>query len=215
MFSNIKIISRSNNLEELPNMNWTPKTRIACICNLELGLGEQITFYGAQAPLLEQLIDIYKALEQLGAVSKRFRLNEYEFLINQCLGRTEIEVSRMNWNKSVSVLLKKTDFYARPHIEKFKLNVLNQLFYSTNESIRKHYGQLLLGDYNKLDDFPIGTKIETVITKNVKTFRRGFVVGQGYSKNWASFFYIILTEGKIYNKRYRKEDLLNTENRSD
>ncbi|MFK7770991.1 MAG: hypothetical protein AB8F94_02585 [Saprospiraceae bacterium] len=214
MFSNIKIISRSNNSEELPNKDWTLKTKIVCTCDLELGLGDKITFKSSEAPSLKKVISIYKALQKGNSNSEIFLLNKYELLIDQKSGKTLIEVKRENWDNSKSVLLQKENYYYSPYLEKFRVNILNQLLYNTNEEIRKYYCQQLLGDYNKSDDFAIGTKVETIISDNVKTIRNGYIIAQGYSKDWDTYCYSIFTDGQFYNKRYRKEDLIKKENGS-
>ena len=120
----------------------------------------------------------------------------------------------MNWNNSQKVLLQKPDYYYLSALNEFYLAVSNQLFYQTNKAVRNYYGQLLYGDYNKSDELSIGTKVETVLSDNVSTIRSGFVIGQGYSKNWGAAMYTIFTEGKRYNKWYRKEDLVKREEES-
>lgn len=213
MFKNIQIVSRRNNIQELPNQNWTLKTKIVCPCELELGLGESINFNLSESPSLKSIIELYKLLEKRNTVAKLFKLNDYEILIDQQMGKTKIEISRLNWNKTKTILLQKPNYHFSQHLDEFYLNVSNQIFYNTNKEVRNYYGQLIYGDYNKSSEFSIGTKVETVLSENVKTVRSGFIIAEGYSKDWGTC-YIIFTEGKKYKKRYRKEDLVKKEDDS-
>lgn len=208
MFKNIKIVSRSNNSQELPNENWTLKTKIVCLCEMDLGLNESMTFSLSESPTLKSIIEIYKSLERGNTTGKRFLLNGYEIHIDQRLGKTKIEVAKVNWDGSKTIILQKPNYFYPNHLNGFYLEVANQIFYKTNREVRRFYGQLIYGDYNKSDELSIGTKVETVLSDNVKTMRSGFIIGSGYSKEWDSPCYIILTDRKVYNKRYRKEDLV-------
>lgn len=194
----------------MPNMNWSLKTKIACKCELELGLGDKIVFNSSQAPSLKKMISIYQALENGSSTSETFQIDNYELIIER--GNAQVKIL-VKWNNAI--VLQRGNCYLLPYLERFKVDLLKQLLYNTNEDVRKHYCQRLLGDYNKSDDLAIGTKVETVLSENVKTVRSGYVVGQGNTKDWGgSTFYTIFTDEHFYSKRYRKEDLIKREHRN-
>ena len=130
MFSNIKLVSRSNHLEESPNLNWTVRTRIVCVCDLELGFSEKISLNMYNALLLEEMIKIYKALGHTRSKSEVFSINDdYELVITG----QYLEVYRKYGNQSKSLLTRREKVYTYSLINNFKLTILSQLFPNTNE----------------------------------------------------------------------------------
>jgi len=222
MFSNIKLFSRKNNKIEYPNKEWTINTKIYCLGILDFGFDEKYYWSQDVAPRLQYLIKYYKAIKE-NALSKDGRESKFEFDFRTSyrfelqIGKEEnpgscITIKSINWNGRKRLRLIK---YGRFHekVERFKLDLLNQVLPNTSRSFRNHFIKLLFEKGEDLDEkFNYGDKVETILGAGVKTKRTGYIMAKNQDKEGKVFFYIF-TSNKIYEKRYFKENLALKEQR--
>lgn len=78
MFTDIKLITKHGNITRGLGADWDVNSKIYCICSLEIGFGDKITWSEGNALSLSSLIEFYKKIAG-STTNPNDELYEYKF----------------------------------------------------------------------------------------------------------------------------------------
>lgn len=78
MFTEIKLITKRDNIIQELTSDWNSNSKIFCACSLEIGFGDKITWSDGNAIRFSLLVEFYKKLAD-SVSNPNDELYEYEF----------------------------------------------------------------------------------------------------------------------------------------
>jgi hypothetical protein len=216
MFENIRLISRRDNKISDPNASWDTKTKIYCCCDLNLGLGEKMSWTPHNAIPLRNLIEFYNLLEN-SASGSAF---QYAFKHNESVVtffwtklekrglyltiRHKLESKYFPYDEEIFRSLAWRRSYYKDDLYLTVMRVLTA--YTINEVCIK-VAALFYKNSEHYYEFTRGQKVKTILGPNVKTPRIGHVIDRGYHENDKTNLYFLMVNGEVLTKRYLPGDL--------
>jgi hypothetical protein len=217
MFTEIKLITKRDNIIQEPDSDWNSNSKIFCACCLEIGFGDKITWSEGNAIRLSSLIEFYKKLAN-SVTNPNDEFNEYEFLHDKSsflfewtkIHSTTFKVTlKEKYFDSVTTLIDKYYWAGNLHgyRDTFFLYIMSILTQKTNENVCIAVGEMFFDKQEQINyEFKIGQKVRTKIGSNVKTIREGYIINRFYHDKEKVTMYQILENGKKLEKRYYESD---------
>lgn len=218
MFTEIKLITKRDNIIQEPASDWDSKSKIYCACSLEIGFGDKITWSEGNAIRFSSLVEFYKKLADSVTNPNdeyyefEFHYDNYSFLFEwTSIHPNTFKVTlKKKYFNSVTTLLDKYYWAGNLHGYRdiFFLYIMSKLTQKTNENVCIAVGEMFFDKQEQVDyEFKIGQKVRTKIGRNVKTIREGYIINRFYHDKEKMTMYQILENGKKLEKRYYASDL--------
>jgi hypothetical protein len=218
MFQNITLFSKQNNIISGPGPHWTPKIKIYCTCDLDIGFGTILRWTHKNPIKLTAMISFYKQLSESYCGEETPGSFKFDSSITikwrkAPRGYTYVEV--FTWEDNLAgreekLLISKPVLYwiLRDHSVAFFNNVMRTLTMANADEMSIFFAQLINRE-EKLPaaEFELGQRVSTIIGPNVKTLRTGHIISRSYHEKDKTNMYFLMVDGEIRKKRYFPGDL--------
>ncbi|MCF6405059.1 hypothetical protein L3C95_19310 [Chitinophaga filiformis] len=217
MFQNITLFSKQHNIVSGPAPHWTPKVKIYCTCDLDIGFGTILRWTHKNPIKLTAMISFYRQLS-LGNWDE----TPCSFIFNSSItvkwkqppnGNAHIQVYAWRntfGGREEELLMEKhlPRYRVRDYGADFFLTVMRILTMANADEMSIFYAESMYRE--KIDppaEFEIGQRVSTIIGPNVKTLRTGHIISRGYHQNKRTNLYFLMVDGEVRKKWYFPGDL--------
>ena len=215
MFENVRLVSRRDNKITDPNASWDTKTKIYCCCDLNLGLGQKISWTPQNAIPLRNLIGFYNLLNRYTPGSYQYTFKHDESVITFSWTTFEkrsmyLTIRRKIDSKYFPVdeeIFRSLAWRRSNYKDELYLTVMRLLTTYTINEVCIKVAALFYKNSEHYYEFARGQRVKTILGPNVKTARIGHVIDRGYHENDKTNLYFLMVKGEVLTKRYLPGDL--------
>jgi len=218
MFEKIELFTKRDNIVELPNENWTTKTKIHCTCELNLGFGDKVIWTYGNSIKLTKMIEFYNKLAYFSwfpseietSFIYEFVHNDWRYIFDCIKNRDNISyVLKRRYYNSERALLQKKQLNEHSLRRGFFIEVMKILTSSTNNEVCTKIGELFfrINGYPHNYELKIGQKVRTVVGQNIKTERIGYIINRFHHDKEGTNMYLIMENDKLITTRYRPNEI--------
>jgi hypothetical protein len=218
MFQNITLFSKQNNIISGPGPHWTPKIKIYCTCDLDIGFGSILRWTHKNPIKLTAMISFYKQLSEsrcgIDETPCSFKFDSsITVKWRDAPGNTLIEVfaweNNLGGRKEKLLIARPILSWAvRDHSVAFFKTVMRTVTMANADEMSIFFAQLIYREKKfPAAEFEIGQRVSTIIGPNVKTLRTGHVISRSYHEKDKTNMYFLMVDGEIRKKRYFPGDL--------
>lgn len=204
MIDKLQIFRRKNNVYDLPSLDWDLNHEIYVSGEINLGLYDKVIFDQDNAPTLRKVIKLIQLLKNTSNPSIQLMGKRKVVEITKP-NNNEIEVYNL-WGVQKQLLLKKSGYFDFGH-DLMLTRIYAQLG-KLNRELRNYYCNYIrpLNTSHKFD-FELGDLVKTTNMESIKNYREGLIYALEYHLKEKVNVYHIRIDGKIHNRKYRKEEL--------
>lgn len=204
MIDKLQIFRRKNNVYDLPSLDWDLDHEIYVSGEINLGLFDKVIFDQDNAPTLRKVIKLIHLLNNSSKPSI------------QLIGKRKVvEITKPNHNEIEiynfqggykHLLLKKSGYFDFGY-DLMLIRIYAQLE-NLNRELRNYYCNYIRPlNTNHKFDFELGDLVKTTNIGSIKNYREGLIYALEYHLKEKVNLYYIRIDGKIHNRKYRKEEL--------